>query len=112
MNCPLLAAALVWSFVVSLIILLIMDRIPGLKLRISIDAETNGIDHDQFNEFTHDYIEVQRDLYAASARPTNNLVTVTTVDTQNIVTRKNDIKMVKIKPKSTLTNAWVVPEVK
>ncbi len=95
-----LAAAFGWSFVITLIILLGMNRIPGLALRASAEAEMQGIDSDQFNEYTHDYIESQRDLYAAIPKPAfvNNLVTVTTIDTQNVTHRQNDIKMVKIKP--------------
>jgi len=38
------AAGFVWSFVVTLIILLIMNKIPGLALRTSIDGEIQGID--------------------------------------------------------------------
>jgi len=87
-----------------------MDRIPGLKLRITIDGETNGIDYDQFNEFTHDYIEFQRDLYAVLPKPSNNLVTVTTVDNQNILHKQNDIKMVTIKSTPRSNNAWGLSE--
>jgi Amt family ammonium transporter len=66
-----LAAGFVWSFVVTLIILLIMNKIPGLALRTSTDGEIHGIDHDQFNEFIHDYIEFQRDLYDTISKPTS-----------------------------------------
>jgi hypothetical protein len=83
-----------------------MDRIPGLKLRISADAETNGIDYDQFNEFTHDYIEFQRDLYAALSKSTNTLSTITTVNNPNIVHKQNNIKIIKS------NNAWELIEMK
>ncbi|CAF0825311.1 unnamed protein product [Rotaria sordida] len=75
----------VWSFVITLIILLIMNKIPGLTLRTSIDGEIQGIDYDQFNEYTHDYIEFQRDLYVTVPKPLfmNNLITVATVIRQN-----------------------------
>ncbi len=92
-----------------------MNRIPGLTLRISENGEKQGIDYDQFNEFTHDYIQFQRDLYATSVKPAasmNNLVTVTTVDTQNIVYKQNDIKMVKIKTAPISNNAWGLNEVR
>lgn len=103
-----LAAAFAWSFVVTLIILLVMNRIPGLQLRINTDREIQGIDYEQFNEYTHDYIEYQRDLYSTIEKPAmiNNLVTVTTIDTQNITHQQNDIKMVQIKPVTGITNAW------
>ncbi len=85
-----------------------MNKIPGLALRTSIDGEIQGIDHDQFNEFTHDYIEFQRDLYDTIPKPTsiNNFVTVTTIDHHNIMHKQNDIKMIKIKSTSITNNAW------
>jgi len=103
-----LAAGLVWSFLVTLIILLIMNRIPGLKLVTTVDVEMEGIDCNQFNEYTHDYIEFQRDLYVTIPQPTsiNNVVTVTTVDNQNITHKQNDIRMVKIKSIPMTTSAW------
>ncbi|CAF3431141.1 unnamed protein product [Rotaria sp. Silwood1] len=71
----------VWSFVMTLIILLIMNKIPGLTLRTSTNGEIQGIDYDQFNEYTHDYIEFQRDLYTTIPKPIpmNNFITVATV---------------------------------
>lgn len=70
--------------------------------------EMQGIDYDQFNEYTHDYIEFQRDIYTTIDKPSsvNNLITVTTIDTYNITHRQNDIKMVKIKPTTITNNAW------
>lgn len=57
-----------------------MDKFPGLKLRTTTDGELQGIDYDQFNEYTHDYIEFQRDLYSTVRKPSkNNLLTVATV---------------------------------
>ena len=85
-----------------------MNRIPGLSLRVSSESEMQGIDFDQFNEYTHDYIELQRDIYTATPRlhPMNHVVTVTTVDNQNVVHRQNDVKMVKIKSVPVASNAW------
>jgi ABC-type transporter Mla maintaining outer membrane lipid asymmetry permease subunit MlaE len=91
-----LAAGLVWSFVVTLIILLIMNRIPGLKLVTTVDVEMEGIDCDQFNEYTHDYIEFQRDLYSTEIPSINNSVTVITMDNQNGIHTQNDVNMIKI----------------
>lgn len=94
-----LAAGFVWSFLITLIILLIMNRIPGLALRTRFEGELDGTDFDEFNEFTHDYISIQRDLYVPSPtpQPADNIITVTTVNTQNVVHKQNDIKMVRIK---------------
>ena len=52
-----------------------------MALRTSADGELQGIDYDQFNEYTHDYVELQRDLYAAALSPsvTNDLVAITAV---------------------------------
>jgi hypothetical protein len=63
---------------------------------------------DQFNEFIHDYIEFQRDLYDTIPKPTsiNDFVTVTTINNHNIMHKQNDIKMIKIKPTSMTKNAW------
>lgn len=40
-----------YSFVVSIIVLMIMDRLPFLKLRVSADDEVNGVDHAELGEF-------------------------------------------------------------
>ncbi|CAF2910067.1 unnamed protein product [Rotaria sp. Silwood2] len=79
------SAAFVWSFVITLIILLIINKIPGLTLRTSTNGEMQGIDYDQFNEYTHDYIEFQRDFYTTVPKPLlmNNLITVATVARPN-----------------------------
>lgn len=37
-----------YSFVVSCILLLIMKYIPGLHLRVTVEAEERGLDRDQF----------------------------------------------------------------
>ena len=103
-----LAAGFVWSFSITLIILLIMNRIPGLVLRTRTEGELDGTDFDEFNEFTHDYISIQRDLYMVSPRstPTDNIITVATVNNQNVVHKQNDIRMVQIKTVSNTDSAW------
>jgi hypothetical protein len=85
-----------------------MNQIPGLTLRTSADAEMQGIDYNQFNEFTQDYIEFQRDLYATTPKRSsgNTLVTVTTIDTENIIHKQNHIKMSKINPIPMTNNEW------
>lgn len=85
-----------------------MDRIPGLRLRITEEGEIDGSDFDQFNEFTHDYIEFQRDLYITLSKPAsaNSMVTVTTIDSQNTIHKQNDVRMVNIRAALSPTNAW------
>lgn len=38
-------AGLIWSFVVTFVILWIMNKIPGLSLRVDIEIERAGLDH-------------------------------------------------------------------
>ncbi|KAI9722826.1 MAG: hypothetical protein M1828_004392 [Chrysothrix sp. TS-e1954] len=57
-------AACGWSFVISALIAFIIDKIPGLKLRASDEAELLGMDDDQLGEFAYDYVEVRRDFLA------------------------------------------------
>ena len=57
-------AAAGWSFVMSYIIALIINFIPGLRLRASDEAELMGLDDDQLGEFAYDYVEVRRDYLA------------------------------------------------
>jgi Amt family ammonium transporter len=57
-------AATAYSFVVSAIIAYAIDKIPGLHLRASSEAELLGMDDDQLGEFAYDYVEVRRDYLA------------------------------------------------
>ena len=57
-------AATAYAFVVSAIIAFIIDKIPGLHLRASEEAELLGMDDDQLGEFAYDYVEVRRDYLA------------------------------------------------
>lgn len=59
-----IVAATVYAFVVSAIIAFIIDKIPGLHLRASEEAELLGMDDDQLGEFAYDYVEVRRDYLA------------------------------------------------
>lgn len=95
-----------WSCVVTLLILLIMNRIPGLSLRTSTEGEAEGIDFDQFNEYTHDYIELQRDLYPPKSSSAHSVVTVTSFVNRNDTPNHNDMKMAKISPMPTVEDAW------
>lgn len=52
-----------YSFIVSSILLLIIDRIPGIgPLRVCEEAEIEGLDYDQLGEFAYDYVEQEREL--------------------------------------------------
>src|SRR5215469_3371343 len=57
-------AVAVYAFVVSAILAFIIDKIPGLHLRASEEAELLGMDDDQLGEFAYDYVEVRRDYLA------------------------------------------------
>ena len=48
----------------SAILAFAIDKIPGLKLRASEEAELLGMDDDQLGEFAYDYVEVRRDYLA------------------------------------------------
>jgi Amt family ammonium transporter len=59
-----IVAVTVYSFTVSAILAFVIDKIPGLKLRASEEAELLGMDDDQLGEFAYDYVEVRRDYLA------------------------------------------------
>lgn len=59
-----IAAATAYSFVVSAIIAFLINKVPGLHLRASEEAELLGMDDDQLGEFAYDYVEVRRDYLA------------------------------------------------
>lgn len=45
------------------VLCIVIDKIPGLHLRVTEEAERNGLDDDQIGEFAYDYVEVRRDYY-------------------------------------------------
>lgn len=51
-----------YSFVMTCIILFLMNLIPGLSLRSSDEDEETGLDDGQLGEFAYDYVEVTRHL--------------------------------------------------
>jgi Amt family ammonium transporter len=51
-----------YSFVMTCIILFIMNLIPGLSLRASEEAEIMGIDAAEIGEFAYDYVELTREI--------------------------------------------------
>ena len=59
-----IVACTLYAFVVSALLAIIIDKIPGLHLRASEEAELLGMDDDQLGEFAYDYVEVRRDYLA------------------------------------------------
>ncbi|KAM3522064.1 hypothetical protein NHJ13051_005879 [Beauveria bassiana] len=55
-------AAFGWSFVLSCVILFLMNLMPGLSLRVSATDEDVGIDDAQLGEFAYDYVELKRNF--------------------------------------------------
>ncbi|KNE65932.1 ammonium transporter [Allomyces macrogynus ATCC 38327] len=50
-----IGAGAAWSFTITYLIAFVMDKI-GLSLRVSAEAEDDGIDHSQMGEYTFDYV--------------------------------------------------------
>jgi len=51
-----------WTFVVSYLLLVIIDHIPYCSLRASEDAEIVGIDDDECGEYAYDFVHAHRDI--------------------------------------------------
>ncbi|EHK49497.1 uncharacterized protein TrAtP1_010727 [Trichoderma atroviride] len=49
-----------YSFTLSCIILFLMNLIPGLSLRVTVEDEDVGVDDCQLGEFAYDYVEMRR----------------------------------------------------
>jgi len=59
-----IVACTAYAFTVSALLAFIINKIPGLHLRASEEAELLGMDDDQLGEFAYDYVEVRRDYLA------------------------------------------------
>ncbi|ODQ79688.1 hypothetical protein BABINDRAFT_7905 [Babjeviella inositovora NRRL Y-12698] len=59
-------ACIAYSSGVTAVLCFAINKIPGLHLRITPQAEENGVDEDQIGEFAYDYVEVRRDFLAWS----------------------------------------------
>jgi hypothetical protein len=66
-----IGATCAYSFTVTMIVLVIMNFIPGLRLRVSVDEEREGIDEAELGEFAFDFVEVRRDY---DSWPDSNLI--------------------------------------
>lgn len=72
-------AGLAYSFCITYLILVVMDRIPGLSLRVDMDSEERGIDDSELGESA--YYHVDR---IANMIQFNHLNTTTTTTTPMI----------------------------
>ena len=61
MQIAYIVATTAWSFCISALIAFVINKIPGLHLRASEEAELLGMDDDQLGEFAYDYVEVRRE---------------------------------------------------
>lgn len=55
-------AVLVYGSGVTAVLCFVLNKIPGLHLRIDYNGEEIGTDEDQIGEFAYDYVEVRRDF--------------------------------------------------
>jgi ammonium transporter, Amt family len=60
-----------YSFVVTGIILFVMNIIPWFRLRVPHDAEVEGIDETELGEFAFDFVEIRRDFNSWNAPDPN-----------------------------------------
>ncbi|KXX74050.1 Ammonium transporter 1 [Madurella mycetomatis] len=49
-----------YSFVLTCVILFLMNLVPGLSLRVGPEAEEIGLDDSELGEFAYDYVEIAR----------------------------------------------------
>ncbi|EDO19241.1 hypothetical protein Kpol_1050p101 [Vanderwaltozyma polyspora DSM 70294] len=85
-----IAAVAGYTAVVTAIICIVIDKIPGLQLRVDEVGERNGMDEDQIGEFAYDYVEVRRDYYQWGVDTDNNYNNSTTSSTENHELTEND----------------------
>ncbi|AEO63090.1 uncharacterized protein THITE_2107955 [Thermothielavioides terrestris NRRL 8126] len=54
-----------YSFVMTCVILFLMNLVPGLSLRVSAEEEEIGLDDGELGEFAYDYVEITRHIEGA-----------------------------------------------
>lgn len=64
-----ICATSAYAFVVTMLILLVINLIPGLSLRVDHVAELKGVDETELGEFAYDFVEVRRDYDSFQHRP-------------------------------------------
>ena len=52
-----------YAFIATVIILSVMDKIPGLKLNVTLDQELQGMDISEHDELAYDYVEMLDSLF-------------------------------------------------
>ncbi|CAI4212862.1 unnamed protein product [Parascedosporium putredinis] len=62
-------AGFAWSFVLTCLILFLMNLVPGLSLRVTAEEEELGLDDCQLGEFAYDYVELRRNPADSLATP-------------------------------------------
>lgn len=60
-QCAEVFSVAAYSFAVSLVLLMIIDRIPGMHIRMTPDAETLGLDLDQHGEVCYEFLTQMED---------------------------------------------------
>lgn len=60
-----------YSFVLTCVILFLMNLVPGLSLRVSAEEEEMGLDDSQMGEFAYDYVELSRHVNELLGSPTD-----------------------------------------
>lgn len=58
-----------YSFVMTCIILFLMNLVPGLSLRVTAEEEELGLDDGQLGEFAYDYVELSRHVNELMGSP-------------------------------------------
>lgn len=53
-----------YSFVMTCVILFLMNLVPGLSLRVDAAEEEIGLDDGQLGEFAYDYVEITRHIHS------------------------------------------------
>ncbi|PSK56061.1 Ammonium transporter 1 [Elsinoe australis] len=64
-------SGLVYSFVMTCLILLVLKYIPGMSLRMSDGEQVLGADEIEVGEFGYDFVELERDVAASLDAATN-----------------------------------------
>lgn len=63
-----------YSFVLTCVILFLMNLVPGLSLRVSAEEEEMGLDDSQMGEFAYDYVELSRHVNELLGSPSDEEV--------------------------------------
>ncbi|KAJ4301977.1 ammonium transporter Amt1 [Collariella sp. IMI 366227] len=61
-----------YSFVMTCVILFLMNLVPGLSLRVTAEQEEIGLDDSELGEFAYDYVEITRHIDGASTGVTGS----------------------------------------